>query len=93
MSAYGWQRDKIKQRTKGYPMFDNLREEANSSPYFQESAQFQPAAGTTSDPAVSKPRKLFGMTPVQRFIIAVMLAIVVCNLGLMCLLVTGRMGI
>jgi len=74
-------------------MFDNLREEANSSPYFQENAKFLPAAGTTSDPVVSKPRKLLGMTPVQRFIIAVMLAIVVCNLGLMCLLVTGRMGI
>jgi len=74
-------------------MFDNLREDASSSPYFQDDAKFSTAAGTASEPATSRPRKLFGMTPVQRFIIAVMLAIVVCNLGLMCLLITGRMGI
>ena len=73
-------------------MFDNLREDANSSPYFEDKAKFQPAAGTTPDLATGKPRKFLGMTPVQRFILAVMLSIVVCNLGLMVLLLTGKMG-
>jgi hypothetical protein len=92
MLVYVQRRDKIKQNTKGYPMLDNLREDANSSPYFEDKAKFQPAAGTTSDPAVGRPRKFLGMTPVQRFILAVMISIVVCNLGFMCLLLTGRMG-
>ncbi len=74
-------------------MFDNLREDANSSPYFEEKAKFQPAAGTSADPATRQSSKFLGMTPVQRFIIAVMLMIVVCNLGLMCLLMTGRIGL
>jgi len=73
-------------------MFDNLREDANSSPYFEDKAKFQPAAGTTSDLATGKSRKFLGMTPVQRFILTVMLSIVVCNLGLMVLLLTGKMG-
>jgi hypothetical protein len=33
------------------------------------------------------------MTPIQRFIISVMLLLMVCMLGMMCLLVTGRIGI
>lgn len=74
-------------------MFDNLREDANSSPYFEDRAKLQPAAGTTANPAVRKSSKLLGMTPVQRFVISVMFLIVVCNLGLMFLLITGRIGL
>jgi hypothetical protein len=73
-------------------MFDNLREEASSSLY-EDRAKFIPAAGTTSDPAMRKANRFLGMTPIQRFIIALLLMIAVCSLGAMCLLVTGRVGL
>ncbi|MBI5841602.1 MAG: hypothetical protein HZB19_16040 [Chloroflexi bacterium] len=73
-------------------MFDNLREEANASPFFEDEAKFQPAAGTTADPAMRK-TKFLGMTPIQRFVIAVMMMIAVCTLGMMCLLITGKIGL
>lgn len=78
--------------------FNDLRDEASSN--FYEEAVYQPAEGT---PAAKKQRasaprraassgKFLGMTPQQRFIIAVLLMVAVCTLGLMCNLVTGKMG-
>jgi len=32
------------------------------------------------------------MTPIQRFIIAVLMMVMVCVLGAMCLLITGKIG-
>ena len=75
-------------------MFDNLREQANATPFYEEEAQFQPAAGTDSAPP-SRPsgKRLLGMTPQQRFIIAVMLMVMACVFGAMCLLATGKIGL
>jgi hypothetical protein len=73
-------------------MFDNLREDANSSPLFEDKAKFNPAAGTTSVPAMRK-GKFLGMTSIQRFFIAFLLLIAVCTLGTMCLLITGKIGL
>jgi hypothetical protein len=76
-------------------MFDNLREQANSSPFYEEEAQFQAAAGTTgaAPPRRSSGGRILGMTGPQRFFIAVMLMLVVCILGTMVLLVTGKFGL
>jgi len=74
-------------------MFDNLREEAASTPYYEEKAPApQPAA--TSQPlfAASGSRRILGMTGVQRFVIAVMLFMAVCLIGGMALLVLGKIG-
>ena len=73
-------------------MFDNLRDDAESSFYEEDTLPpdedlFVPAPKRRSS------GKLLGMTPVQRFIIAVMLMIAVCTLGSMCLLLTGKIGI
>jgi hypothetical protein len=75
-------------------MFDNLREDAAASPFYEEEAKFQPAAGTSS-PSYSgaKPKRFLGMTAPQRFVIVFMLAITVCLLGTMLLLVTGKIAI
>ena len=71
-------------------MFDNLREEA-SKPFYEEEAQFQPAADTEADvPAASG--RFLGMTPVQRFVMSFMLMIAVCVIGSMFLLVMGKIG-
>ena len=70
-------------------MFDNLREDAEAKPFYEEQAKFQPAAGTSSSSGSSSKRFL-GMTAAQRFVIVFMLTITVCLLGTMLLLVTGK---
>ena len=72
-------------------MFDNLREQANSSPIYEEEAQFQQAAGTSTPAPVRRSSgRLLGMTATQRFALAVMLMMIVCILGSMMLLMTGK---
>ena len=73
-------------------MFDNLREQANSNPFYEEEAQFQSAEETNPSASHSSSRFL-GMTPMQRFIISVMLMMMVCTIGAMFLLVTGKIGL
>ena len=76
------------------PMFDNLRDDANSNPLYEDDkAQAKSAAGTVAPTARPKSTKFLGMTAQQRFIIAAMLMIAVCVLGIMLLLVTGRLGL
>jgi len=75
-------------------MFDNLREDAASSPMYEEQAKFQSAAGTTSAAGQrARPSRFLGMTAVQRFVIAFMLMIAVCVIGVMALLVLGKIAI
>jgi hypothetical protein len=74
-------------------MFDNLREDAASSPFYEEeeSAKFQPAAGT--EPFFAAPnssRRILGMTGIQRFFIVFLFFMAVCLVGGMALLVTGK---
>jgi len=75
-------------------MFDNLREDAASSPFYEEeeSAKFQPAAGTESFFAPPNSRRILGMTGMQRFVITVMIFMAVCLIGGMALLVTEKIG-
>jgi hypothetical protein len=77
-------------------MFDNLREDAVSGQFYEEeeSAKFQPAAGTESffSPPSSS-RRILGMTGMQRFVITVLIFMGVCLIGGMALLVLGRIGI
>ena len=76
-------------------MFDNLREDAAASPFYEEeeSVKFQPAAGSESffSPPASS-RRILGMTGVQRFILTVMIFLAVCLIGGMALLVTGKIA-
>ncbi len=71
-------------------MFDNLREDAEAKPFYEEEAKFQPAAGTSSPARRSK--RILGMTAGQRFVIVFMLMITVCVLGAMVLLVTNKVA-
>lgn len=75
-------------------MFDNLREHANSSPFYEEEAQFQQAAGTTNAaPQRRSAGRILGMTAAQRFLIMLMLMFAVCILGALVLFVTGKFGV
>ena len=73
-------------------MFDNLREDA--SLYEEDDTLFPEEEIKAPPPKKRKSNvKILGMTPVQRFVIAVMLMIAVCALGAMCLLITGKIGL
>lgn len=75
-------------------MFDNLRDDAASSLYEEEDTLFpQEEVKAKVPPKRKSGGKLLGMTPIQRFIVAVMLMIAVCTLGTMCLLITGKIGL
>ena len=71
-------------------MFDNLRDESKSSPFYEEEAKFQQAAGTPAAASVRGSRSFLGMTAPQRFILSVMVMVTVCVMGAMALLITGR---
>ena len=73
-------------------MFDNLRDDAESS-FYEEDALPPDEELIAPAPKRRSSSKLLGMTPVQRFIIAVMLMVAVCTLGAMCLLLTGKIGL
>lgn len=65
-------------------MFDNLREE--SSKDFDDQAKYQPAAGTSS----RKSKRFLGMTSMQRFVIVILVSLMTCAIGILCLLATQR---
>jgi hypothetical protein len=67
-------------------MLDNLRDSANKSPFFQEE-QSPPEEPETP----KKSENIFlGMTPVQRFILAVLIFMMTCVGGMFCLLITEK---
>lgn len=75
-------------------MFDNLREQANSTPFYEDEAQFREAEGlSTPMPRESAKGPFLGLTPLQRFVLAVLVFIAVCLLGSMCLLITGKISL
>lgn len=78
-------------------MFDNLREDAASSQFYdeEESPNLQPDTGMRSQAFFGEPassRRILGMTGVQRFLITFMLFLAVCLIGGMALLVMGKIG-
>jgi len=76
-------------------MFDNLRQDAESSPFYEEegATKSQPASSTESffSPPASS-RRILGMTGVQRFVVVFMLFLAVCLIGGMALLILGKIG-
>jgi hypothetical protein len=69
-------------------MLDDLREQASDSDFFEGGDD----GFEYSDTRVSQGtiRHFLGMTPVQRFVIAVMILLMVCVMGSFFLLVTER---
>ena len=74
-------------------MLDNLRDNASSSFYEEDTLPPEEEAIDALPPRRRTGGKLLGMTPIQRFIIATMLMIAVCALGTMCLLLTDKIGL
>ncbi len=65
-------------------MFDDLRDQADSSSFLDEEESSLPEVSSLG------PRHFLGMTPAQRFVIALMLLLIACILSTFCLLVTEK---
>ena len=73
-------------------MLDNLRDDDFSKPFFEDDTPLQEPEAEIL-PTRRRSGRFLGMTPFQRFVIAVMLMMVVCLLGSLFLLATGRFGL
>jgi hypothetical protein len=72
-------------------MLDDLRERASESDFFNDE---EPAFEYKDNESPAPKQQLFlGMTPIQRFVIAVMLLMMVCMMGAFFLLVTGKINL
>jgi hypothetical protein len=70
-------------------MFEDFRKQSDDDSLFEEQSDQQDQLD--SGIVVSRSQQHFlGMTPPQRFIIAVMLLMMTCILGMFCLLVTEK---
>jgi uncharacterized membrane protein HdeD (DUF308 family) len=67
-------------------MFDELRQQATEGD--TEEPESDEIEGTVS----GQGNYFLGMTPQQRFLLAVMFALWVCIMGVFCLLATGKVG-
>lgn len=80
-------------------MFEDLRKEGEASPFFQQGDEPDPLLDAPSKKKKSSsggggggikiPRKIFGMTPGQRFAVSLFLLIMTCFGGFALLLVLG----
>lgn len=68
-------------------MLDDLREQGADMEFLEEELDqpFKPA-----DP---EPNIILGMTPIQRFVVSVMILLMVMMISVFCLLVTGRIAL
>jgi hypothetical protein len=72
-------------------MFDDLRAQANTIDFEDETDSLEETIFRDDPPR--RRGAFLGMTPPQRFIISVMLLMMTCILGTMCLLVFDRVWI
>ncbi|HUG33942.1 MAG TPA: hypothetical protein VMJ90_04165 [Anaerolineales bacterium] len=76
-------------------MFDNLRESASESPFYEDDLNALKQEGTPKAARASVRRsgaRFLGMTPPQRFMISLMLFFTVCVIGTLAMLILGKMG-
>lgn len=79
-------------------MFDNLRDSAENSSFYEEEQNDLYKEPVAKAAAVSKPRRrsntrFLGMTAQQRFFVALMLMFTVCIMGTLAMFVLGKMSL
>jgi cytoskeletal protein RodZ len=80
-------------------MFDNLRDSAESSSFYEEEQSDlykEPVPQTASKQKKRRSRsnkRFLGLSPQQRFFVALMLMFTVCILGVLAMFVTGSMSL
>lgn len=92
-----FEEDEREERPRESSFFDDIREEAGESSLFAdyegEGQDTFDYADFADEPPGRSVDRLFGMTPAQRLVIAVMLFGMVCILSAFCLLVTERIAL
>ena len=79
-------------------MFDNLRDDSSfyedeqNDQYQEPEPQALPVPATKSKSPRKRKARYMGMTSFQRFLLSVMLLITVFVMGILAMVVTGRMG-
>jgi hypothetical protein len=68
-------------------MLDEFREQADTSPFLDDELD---EIYEEVKPARTPEPRFLGMTPAQRFVIALMILTMTCVLGVLALLVTGK---
>ena len=74
-------------------MLDNLRDQASSTPFFQDDDLLPPEEILEEKKRGPFSISTFGMNPKQLFFLSVLFFIEICVLGVMFMLVTGKMAI
>jgi hypothetical protein len=80
-------------------MFDNLRDDSSfyedeqNDLYQEPEAQAQPVPAKKRTNRRRRKARFMGMTAQQRFLLSVMLLITVCVMGVVAMVLTGRMGL
>ncbi len=77
-------------------MFDDLRNDSEKSPYFQDGSAAPAPAAQPKPKAKARAKfnskNFLGMNATQRFIVAALLFFMVCAAGVIVLMVTGKMA-
>ncbi len=74
-------------------MLEDLRKQADESAYeFEDYEEEEPEEPTGWSARFYRGGKFLGMTPTQRFVLALMLLLLTCLFGFFFLLVTGRIA-
>lgn len=78
-------------------MFDNLRESASSSSFYEEEPNElyrEPESQSISTPSAKhKEARILGMTGQQRFLLSLMLFMTVCVFGALAMFILGKMSL
>lgn len=77
-------------------MFDNLRESASSSPFYEEESSElyrEPGSRPVNATAKSRSSRFLGLTAQQRFLLSMMLLFTVCAVGTLAMFVLGKMSL
>ena len=77
-------------------MFDNLRDSASSSSFYEEETNElyrEPASRPLAAPARRNNSRFLGMTTQQRFLISLMLMLTVCVVGTLAMFLLGKMSL
>ena len=77
-------------------MFDNLRDSAESSSFYEEEQNDlykEPVAKAASKPKRRPRTRFLGMTAQQRFFVSLMLMFTICIMGTLAMFMLGKMSL
>jgi len=74
-------------------MFDDLRNDSQAAFEAEQTKVSAPVISTKRPAAKKKSKKILGMTAMQRFVLATLLFLVTCLIGVALLVLTGKVAV